>query len=499
MTTELATVLIVGYFLICILVVNRKAKKEGVSFMQAYSMLLSDKFSDKDQKAKKDKKDSRMTPQQDAMSDYPWKRDPWRPWRQAEKQKEKQKAQSGRKDSRSISGIEKIFYILVLLGCAWYGLSVYGGSGSYTNGTNNGSSNTRYANGVTVNNVKEYFGYGSETVVVDCSECRSSKEINEKMKETLKSFPERIIVWGVAFWGHPNDYPFMPESFWVLGFNSNNYEVDGTYVTVMEPFYTVTDPDEIARMQREIDAAAQEIIAKCPGELDQFGSCKVIHDELIKRNTYDHSLQLPHIYDLYGALVTGDAVCQGYAFAFAYLTNLMGYESEVVVSSTHAWNRMITPIDCNDYFIDVTWDDKDYQDDNGNDVIVYDYFGLTREEVEAIDSHAIAGINGTEEVIDDYTFYSYHKRFGYVCSSDTYSYDEVVRLLSMQDVRNGNSATIKFLDEESWNAAKSELLSGDPKLLTYALRDAKGGRFRYHYRCNDKVRVLDVMFDYWKE
>ena len=156
----ISLIIIVICVLLIIFVIKRRAKKEGVTFTQALLRTLME--TPQERKAKKRRKDSRMTPQQDAMSDYPWKRDPW-------KQAEKQKAQSGRKDSRSISGIEKICYILVLLGFAWYGLSVYGGSDSYTNGTNNGSSNTRYANGVTVNNVKEYFGYGSETEVVDCS------------------------------------------------------------------------------------------------------------------------------------------------------------------------------------------------------------------------------------------------------------------------------------------------------------------------------------------
>lgn len=376
MTTELVTVLIVGYFLICILVVNRKAKQEGVSFMQAYSMLLSDKFSDKDQKAKKDKKDSRMTSQQDAMSDYPWKRDPWR---QAEKQKEKQKAQSGRKDSRSISGIEKIFYILVLFGCAWYGLSVYGGSGSYTNGTNNGSSNTRYANGVTVNNVKEYFGYGSETVVVDCSDCETLSESSNKVLEALKHCPKRILMWDQSFDGYVQDYSYMYSCFWATNVTYSNTMVNGIPIGIIEPIYTVTDKDEIARMQGEIDAVAQEILEKCPGGWDYYGSCRVIHDELIKRVTYDHSLSLPHIYDIYGALVNGEAVCQGYAYAFSYLTSILGYDSVVVCSEDHAWNMMNSPIDCNDRFVDVTWDDKDYQDSHGNDYILYEYFGLSKE------------------------------------------------------------------------------------------------------------------------
>ena len=479
-------ILVVILVLIIIFESKRRVKEEGVTFKQA---LLSTLKEDYYQKAKKDRKVSRKSPQQDAMSDYPWKRDPWK---QAEKQKEKQKAQSGRKDSRSISGIEKIFYILVLLGCAWYGLSVYGGSGSYTNGTNNGSSNTQYANGVTVNNVKEYFGYGSETVVVDCSEVRSHYEINKKVKEALKSCPDRILVWGVAFFGRSYEYPFYYECFWSKRFNHTYYTVNDTYVTVMEPTYTVTDPDEIARMQREIDEAAQEIIAKCPWENDEFECCKVIHDELIKRVTYDKDKSNPHAYDAYGALVDGEAVCLGYACAFSYLTNLMEYESEIVVSDTHAWNMLQLPIDCNDRFIDVTWDDKDYQVENGNDVIVYDYFGLTREEVEAVDSHAIAGINGTERIIDDYPFYSYHKKYGYVC--DYYSYDEAVRIFRMQNAYNGNTTSIKFSNEEAWNAAKSELLS-DNRLLDKAIYEATGDSSRFHYWVNDSAMVIDVGFE----
>lgn len=477
MTTELATVLIVGYFLICILVVNRKAKKEGVSFKQAYSLLLSDKFSDKDQKAKKDKKDSRMTPQRTAMSHDPRKR------------KEKQKEQSGKEAGFALISI-------AIIGCMAYYVgssSSYSGSGSYTNGTNNGSSNTQYANGVTVNNVKEYFGYGSETVVVDCSDCETLSESSNKVLEALKHCPKRILMWDQSFDGYVQDYSYMYSCFWATNVTYSNTMVNGIPIGIIEPIYTVTDKDEIARMQGEIDAVAQEILEKCPGGLDSYGSCRVIHDELIKRVTYDHSLSLPHIYDIYGALVNGEAVCQGYAYAFSYLTSILGYDSVVVCSEDHAWNMMNSPIDCNDRFVDVTWDDKDYQDSHGNDYILYEYFGLSKEEVEAVDSHVIIGINGTQQaIIDDHQPFNYQCMNGYTCWYPKCSYDRVVEIFSMQDARNGNTASIKFLDDESWNWAKSELLSNDKRLLWDAFCEAIGYRTKLLCWVNDDLRVISI-------
>ena len=170
---------------------------------------------------------------------------------------------------------------------------------------------TATAHHITVESIKQYWGYGDETTVIDCSACSTLSETGMKIKTALKSCPKRILLWNGTFSGNSQDYAPLYSCFWVDCFSSCNNTVDGIPVGIIEMSYSVTDPNAIARMQAEIDAAAWEILAKCPGDGDIFGDCLVIHDELIKRITYDRSLSFPHIYDIYGALVNGKAVCQG--------------------------------------------------------------------------------------------------------------------------------------------------------------------------------------------
>lgn len=63
------------------------------------------------------------------------------------------------------------------------------------------------------------------------------------------------------------------------------------------------------------------------------------------------------IYTAYGALVEGDAVCQGYALAYKLLLDKCGIDSVLVTSNEmgHAWN--LVKLDGSWYHVDVTWDD----------------------------------------------------------------------------------------------------------------------------------------------
>lgn len=70
----------------------------------------------------------------------------------------------------------------------------------------------------------------------------------------------------------------------------------------------------------------------------------------------------------YGALVNGEAVCEGYAKAYKLLLNAMGIECDVVINSEHAWN--VVCLDGEWYMVDVTNDDT-----NGN----MEYFLLGKD------------------------------------------------------------------------------------------------------------------------
>lgn len=89
-----------------------------------------------------------------------------------------------------------------------------------------------------------------------------------------------------------------------------------------------------------------------------------IHDYLIENIEYDTEYNSVDSYGLYGALVKKRCVCEGYAKAFKYLTNLVGIECEMMQgiatnsvgqTESHAWNCV--KLNGMWYEVDCTWDD----------------------------------------------------------------------------------------------------------------------------------------------
>lgn len=95
-----------------------------------------------------------------------------------------------------------------------------------------------------------------------------------------------------------------------------------------------------------------------------------LHDYLALNCTYDYVNYLNNTlpsqsYSSYGALVAKQAVCSGYAMAYAELVRTAGIPCYIVASDEmdHAWNLVY--VDGAWYHIDVTWDDpvSDYTAD----------------------------------------------------------------------------------------------------------------------------------------
>ncbi len=92
---------------------------------------------------------------------------------------------------------------------------------------------------------------------------------------------------------------------------------------------------------------------------------KAIHDYLLNSVSYNYNYHnLPNnddIYNSYGAIMDGSAVCNGYANALCVLLNRVGVECWVVSGDVynsdegHAWN--IVNVDGKYYHVDATWDD----------------------------------------------------------------------------------------------------------------------------------------------
>lgn len=97
---------------------------------------------------------------------------------------------------------------------------------------------------------------------------------------------------------------------------------------------------------------------------NDYDNVKMVHDYLVETIDYDSSLSKDNIYNIFGALISKECVCEGYAKSFKYLMDGLNIPCTMVIgkarnssgnTESHAWNYV--KIDEKWYAIDVTWDD----------------------------------------------------------------------------------------------------------------------------------------------
>lgn len=118
----------------------------------------------------------------------------------------------------------------------------------------------------------------------------------------------------------------------------------------------------------DFNAAVNRALAQIQGLTNPVEKALLLHDFLVVNCLYNWEVatnqedgdayvasKMP--WTAYGALVKGDAVCQGYALAYKYLLTRAGIPSVVISSSSmnHAWNGV--QINGKWYHVDCTWDD----------------------------------------------------------------------------------------------------------------------------------------------
>ena len=292
----------------------------------------------------------------------------------------------------------------------------------------------------------------------------------------------------------------MPySSFWMKSFEAYSGRLsagglwrqtweDSCYIYTFD-YFELSD-QQIRDMEVRIDEAADEIIACIPPGADLWQKCRTIHDELVRRITYDNDSG-EHCHDLYGALVEHRAVCEGYALAFRYVLNRAGEACDIVVSSwdeetdptAHAWNRISAPT--YEEYIDVTWDDIGYTDDSGNPVVSYDYFGLTREEMTAIDDHDLEFGEVPDLSVPE--VFNYYRHEGYLLAEyDVWNVAEVFR----RQYNAGSAClTVRFADWQSYQTACTDLMDGDGMDQVLDLLGYYGTLW---YTSNDDVCTITV-------
>ncbi|MBP3435199.1 MAG: hypothetical protein J6K62_02580 [Clostridia bacterium] len=209
----------------------------------------------------------------------------------------------------------------------------------------------------------EYYGYqylagnGGSTAVYECVASGIEKMQDEiSLENTGVALSEKDLK-SVMRCYHA-DYP---QHFWYNG--AYSYVMNGSgEVLSVKPTYTMTTSQK-QTAQQKVDKAVKDLLEKAAYGQTEYDRELILHDALADRVKY---VDGTNAHNLYGALVEGKAVCEGYARAFQYLLYQAGMQCLFVEGTSvrpgsskgeaHAWN--VVKINGKYYHTDVTWDDQ---------------------------------------------------------------------------------------------------------------------------------------------
>ena len=233
----------------------------------------------------------------------------------------------------------------------------------------------------------------------------------EKISLNDSNYTVTVSDLSIVFDAYINDYP---QHFW----RENGYTryYSGQKVIAMAPMYSISG-SELEEARTEFDSGIDEITDGITAAMSEFERELIIHDRLAEKVTYTTEPENAH--NSYGAVVEGEAVCEGYARAFQYALDTVGIQAQTVTGTAgggHAWN--LVRIDGNYYYIDLTWNDQTPS------AIYHTYFNLPESEMER--THIVE--SDIELPVCDSWDANYYTIFGGII--DTYTVEGISALLN---------------------------------------------------------------------
>ncbi|MBE6772051.1 MAG: hypothetical protein E7547_07910 [Ruminococcaceae bacterium] len=222
----------------------------------------------------------------------------------------------------------------------------------------------------------------------------------------------------------------------------------------------IFEKDEYEERKAELEKVCNEVVSSLSDPNDEWQTELEIHDYIVDNCRY-MLVENEHVYSsAYGALVNGEAACEGYSKAAKLLFDRAGIESAVLSGKSksyngkegpHMWNAV--KISGNYYYLDCTWDDPINED--GDNVKIYAYFNLSNGMIA--DTHSDFSYSfDCSETAENY----YVKTGKYF---ETYSRENENRLAELlaRELEAGNgSVEIRFGSKTAYNNAVDDLIDG---------------------------------------
>jgi hypothetical protein len=264
------------------------------------------------------------------------------------------------------------------------------------------------------------------------------------------------------------DYPEI----WYAGSGTiTEYHRNGKVIDKNYDIAYMYGPSEIRSKQAEIDNKTDDFLRSVEPSESDYEKLLRVYEYIILNTDYDQAAYRsvrseqddPSVEvsaSIYGVLVKGKAICEGYSKAAQYLLGRLGIPCGLASGTSskdgiaHAWNFLW--LDGEPYFLDLTWGDPVYDDPNTSEgTITYDYFCITTKQLLATHIPDPAYPLPLCEA-SKYNYFVYN---GLLLHE--YSEDSVLEILYKELQRTGVSASVKFAGGEELDEACGALINDE--------------------------------------
>ena len=240
---------------------------------------------------------------------------------------------------------------------------------------------------------------------------------------TGDGFSDCVIAHRAVLCDNPDIF-WMPKTFSLLSVEGkkDKYLCFRNYYAEEDDigFYGITKSQK-TQMQSELDKITSGILNRAEAYNDTFEKELFFHDYLCENIEYDieaaEDLENSNTQSItvYGALVNGKAICEGYSKAMQTLCKMANIPCNVVYGEhegvAHMWN--IIDLYGELYYLDATFDDS------SSETVMHIYFNLTKDQISK--DHIFYDeilLNQTYDNTADFNF------FNYECSNTAFNYFE---------------------------------------------------------------------------
>lgn len=238
-----------------------------------------------------------------------------------------------------------------------------------------------------------------------------------------------------------------PQIFWTTQTFGYLTETDRNYTAVQ--LYSSLTANEVTDKLDKIVSVSNQFFSEIPEELNNYQLEKYVHDYIIDNCEYDKetanddsSLRInSSAFNLYGTLVEKRAVCEGYARTFNFLVTHLGIKCMDIFGisegEAHMWNTVSLGGDW--YYVDVTWDDNDYEE------MKYAYFNVNDNVIRKDHEFSKLFSEMTDDEINGGTDSKAQMMNIFIPKCDQTAYNYYVRTLAHMEDYDGESVITAML------------------------------------------------------